>query len=88
MSQFKPGDKVLIEATYQVDSADTEYGRVYVKLKDGNTKIIYALLEDIHRYPTEELDRLRAYVELQLCLCQLVLVKLCGRCQALGKEKS
>ena len=41
----------------------------------------------IHCDPTDELERLRAYVELQPCFCG-GWIKLCSRCEALGKDKS
>lgn len=83
MSQFTPNEKVWVEATY--DS----------KLKDDcslvltlNNQLVLVHNSSIHRAPTEELERLRAYVELMPCMCQRGLVKLCDRCKALGKEKS
>ena len=92
MSQFKTGEKVWVEAIYDRDYNEA---RSTIAIKDahtcypvGNGFVMVVPLSSILRATTEELERLRAYVELQLCLCQLVLVKLCGRCQALGKEKS
>ena len=87
MSAFKPSDKVLIEATYEMDSANNGWSRVFIELGEGNRELVYVPLSSIHRDPTEELERLRAYVELQPCFCG-GWITLCSRCEALGKEKS
>lgn len=88
MNELKPGDKVWVEATYEMDSANNGWSRVFIELGEGNRELVYVPISTINRDRTEELTRLREFVELQPCFCQRGLVKLCDRCYALGKEKS
>ena len=87
MSEFKPGDKVLVKAVVRhvYDSA------VFVIIDKEIGEQIRCPLPSIHRDTTAELERLRAYVECQPCKCCYLGdgdVMTCARCRALGKEKS
>ena len=88
MSEFKPGDKVYIIAEYISDETDCVRVNIKTYRQPEYGVDMFIPLSLIHSNPTEELERLRAYVELQPCFCQRGLVKLCDRCLALGKEKS
>ena len=86
MSEFKPGDKVLVEAT--VNMQCKQHVSLYQQCGIPNYAW-HVPISSIHR--AEELERLRAYVELMPCQCDHVksgAVTVCLRCRALGKEKS
>ena len=87
MSEFKPNEKVWVEATYEMDSANNGWSRVFIELGEGNRELVYVPISTIHRNPTEELERLRAYVELTPCKCSKWVTICCPRCRALGKER-
>ena len=59
----------------------------YEKLKSRTAWEVWFHLVSIHLDHAEELERLRAYVELQPCFCG-GWIKLCSRWEALGKDKS
>lgn len=90
MSEFKPGDKVYIIAEYISDETDCVRVNIKTYRQPEYGVDMFIPLSLIHR-PTEELERMRAYVECQPCKCCYLGdgdVMTCARCRALGKEKS
>lgn len=85
MSAFKPGDKVWVEATVAEDHG-VSHGALTIAVKCYFSSVNVVTKRDyIHCDPTEELERLRAFVENEYCYCYAI--NPCARCKALGKER-